>query len=73
MGYIHKWGSLWMIIPSVSTLKFVSVTSSMGVLLPLIRRILSSSVSAYHVRSSVIGLPHSRWYPPDPFICIRIS
>jgi hypothetical protein len=28
------------------------------------------SVSAYHVCSFVIGLPHSWWYPPDPFICL---
>jgi hypothetical protein len=31
------------------------------------------SVSAYHVCSSVIGLPHSGWYPPDTSICLRIS
>jgi hypothetical protein len=31
------------------------------------------SVSANHVCSSVIGLPHSGWYPPDPSICLRIS
>jgi hypothetical protein len=31
------------------------------------------SVSAYHVSSFVIGLPHSGWYPPDTSICLRIS
>ena len=31
------------------------------------------SVSAYHVSSFVIGLPHSGWYPPDPSDCLRIS
>ena len=31
------------------------------------------SVSAYHVSSFVVGLPHSGWYPPDPSICLRIS
>jgi hypothetical protein len=31
------------------------------------------SVSAYHVCSSVTGLPHLGWYPPDPSICLRIS
>jgi hypothetical protein len=31
------------------------------------------SVSTYHVYSFVIGLPHSRRYPPDPSICLRIS
>ena len=87
MGYIPKWGSLWMVISSVSTPHFVSVTPSMGVLLPLLRRFEEStlwssflrfmwfvncildianfwanihlSVSAYHVCSFVIGLPHS--------------
>jgi hypothetical protein len=87
MGWIPKWGSLWMAISSVSVLNLVSVTPSMGILFPLLRRIeistlwssfflnfmcftncilgiLSSwaniylSVSAYHVCSFVIGLPH---------------
>jgi hypothetical protein len=31
------------------------------------------SENSYHVCSFVIGLPHSGWYPPDPFICLRIS
>jgi hypothetical protein len=31
------------------------------------------SVSAYQVNSFVNGLPHSGWYPSDPFICLRIS
>jgi hypothetical protein len=30
-------------------------------------------VSAYHVSSFVIGLPHSGSYPPDLYICLRIS
>jgi hypothetical protein len=64
MGWIPKWGSLWMIVPSVCALNFVSVTSSMGILFPLLRRILSFwanihlSVSAYHVCPFVIGLLH---------------
>jgi hypothetical protein len=87
MGCIPKWGSLWMVVPSDSALNFVSVTPSMGVLFPILRRdkvstlwssfflsficfancilcILSFwanlhlSVSAYHVCSFVIGLPH---------------
>jgi hypothetical protein len=51
----------------------------MGILFPLLRRILSFwaniklSVSAYHVCSFVIGLPYSRWYPPDPSIYQSIS
>jgi hypothetical protein len=31
-GWIPKWGSLWIVIPSVSALNFVSVITSMGVL-----------------------------------------
>jgi hypothetical protein len=38
MGWIPEWGSLWMVLPSVSALKFVSVTPSMGILFPLLRR-----------------------------------
>jgi hypothetical protein len=66
MGWIPKWGSLWMVIPSVSAPHFVSVTPSMGILFPLLGRTLGFwanfhlSVSAYHVCSFVIGLPHSR-------------
>ena len=41
MGWIPKWGSLWMVISSVSAPNFVSVTPSMGILFPLLRRILS--------------------------------
>ena len=37
MGWIPRWGSLWMVIPSVSALNFVSVTPSMGILFPLLR------------------------------------
>jgi hypothetical protein len=78
-----------MVIPSVSALNFVSVTPSMDILFPILRRnevstlwssfflsfrcfancILGSlsfwvnihlSVSAYHMCSFVIGLPHSQ-------------
>jgi hypothetical protein len=89
IGWIPGWGSLWMVVlPSVSALNFVSVTPSMGILFPILRRkevstlwssfflsfmcfancvlgILSFwanihlSVSAYHMCSFVIGLPHS--------------
>ena len=87
MGWIPGWGSLWLILSSVSAQNFVSVAPSMGILFPILRRnevstfcssflsfmcfancILSSlsfwanihlSVSAYHVCSLVIGLPHS--------------
>jgi hypothetical protein len=65
MGWIPKCGSIWMVVPSVSAPNFVPVTPPMGILFPLLRRILSFwanihlSVSAYHVYSFVIGLPHS--------------
>jgi hypothetical protein len=85
---IPRWGSLWMVIFSVSASHFVSVTPSMGILFPFLRRFevftlwssfflrfmwsvncilgipnfwanIHLSVSAYHVCSFVIGLPHS--------------
>jgi hypothetical protein len=31
---IPKWGSLWMVLPSVSAPNFVSVTPSMGYFVP---------------------------------------
>jgi hypothetical protein len=86
--WIPRWGSLCMVLTSVSAPNFVSVTPYMGILFPILRRdklstlwssfclsfmcfancilgILSFwannhlSVSAYHVCSFVIGLPHS--------------
>jgi hypothetical protein len=33
-----EWGSLWMVIPSVFALNFVTVTLYMGILFPIIRR-----------------------------------
>jgi hypothetical protein len=38
MGWIPRWGSLWIVIHSVSALNFVSVTPSMGILFPILRR-----------------------------------
>jgi hypothetical protein len=38
MGWIPRWGSLWMVFPSISAPNFVSVTPSMGVLFPILRR-----------------------------------
>jgi hypothetical protein len=38
MGWIPRWSSLWMIIPSVSASHFVSVTPSMYILFSLLRR-----------------------------------
>jgi hypothetical protein len=36
MGWIPRWGSLWMVLSSVSALNFV--TPSMGVLFPILKR-----------------------------------
>ena len=36
--WIPRWGSLWMVLPSVSALNFVSVTPSMGILFSILRR-----------------------------------
>jgi hypothetical protein len=38
MGWIPGWGSLWMVHPFVSAPIFVSVTPSMGILFPILRR-----------------------------------
>jgi hypothetical protein len=38
MGWIPRWGSLWMVFPSVLALNFVSVTPSNGTLIPILRR-----------------------------------
>ena len=75
MGWIPKWDSLWMVIPSVSGLNFVSVTPSMDILFPLLSfwANIHLSVTEYHVCFLVTELPHSRWYPPYPSICLRIS
>jgi hypothetical protein len=79
MGWLPKWGNLWMVVPSVSASLFVSVTPSMGILFPLLRKILSFwanihiSVKAYHLCSFVIGLPPLGGYPPDPSIFLRIE
>jgi hypothetical protein len=38
MGWIPTWGSLWMVLSSVSSLNFISVNFSMGILFPILRR-----------------------------------
>ena len=38
MGWIPGWGSLWMVLPSISTPNFVSVSPSMGILFPILRK-----------------------------------
>jgi hypothetical protein len=44
MGCIPRCGRFWMVIPSVSAPKFVSVSPSMGILFPLLRRIKVSTL-----------------------------
>jgi hypothetical protein len=44
MGWIPRWDSLWKVIPSVSAPHFVSVTLSMGILFPFLRRIKVSTL-----------------------------
>ena len=44
MGWIPGWGSLWMILPSVSDPNFVSVTPSLGILFHILRRIEVSTL-----------------------------
>jgi hypothetical protein len=38
MGWIPGWGSLWMVHPFALAPKFFSVTASMGILFPILRR-----------------------------------
>jgi hypothetical protein len=49
MGWIPGWGSLWMVLPSVSAPNFVSVTLSMGILFPILRRNEVSTLLDFHV------------------------
>ena len=44
MEWIPRWNSLWMVLPSVFALHFVSVTPSMVILFPLLRRIEVSTL-----------------------------
>jgi hypothetical protein len=45
MGWILGYGSLQMVYPFVSTPNFVSVTPSMGILFPILRRGKVSALS----------------------------
>jgi hypothetical protein len=38
MGWTPGWGSLWMVLPSISAPNFVSITPSVGILFPILRR-----------------------------------
>ena len=44
MRWIPTWGSLWMVLPSVFALNFVSVTPSIGILFPQVRKIEVSTL-----------------------------
>ena len=44
LGWILMWGSLWIVILSVSAPHFVSIIPSMGILFPLLRRIKISTL-----------------------------
>jgi hypothetical protein len=44
IGWIPRWGSLWMVISSISASHFVSVTPFMGILFPLLRMIEVSTL-----------------------------
>ena len=74
MGWIPKWGSLWMVIPSVSALNFVSVTPYMGILFLL----LSSGCRAPRVTLDIkisAGAKNTRtgYFFLDYFTISRIS
>ena len=38
MEWINRWGSLWMVLSTISAPNFASVTPSMGILFPILRR-----------------------------------
>ena len=63
MGWIPRWGSVWMVILSVSAPNFVSETPSMGIFFPLLRRIevyiLWSSLflSFMFFANCILGIP----------------
>ena len=46
MSWICRWGSLCMVIPSVTALNFVSVPPSMAILFPLLRMIEGSTLQS---------------------------
>jgi hypothetical protein len=47
MGCFPRWDSLCLVIPSVSAPYFVSVTPSIGILFPLLRRIEVSTILVF--------------------------
>jgi hypothetical protein len=76
MGWIPRWGSLWMVIPSISSLNIVSVTPSMGVLFPILRRIKVSTLWSSFLLSFMcckLYLGYSKFLGKDPLISECIS
>jgi hypothetical protein len=55
MGWIPRWGSLWMIIPSVSAPHLFSVTPSMAILFPLLR------IGRPSIHTLVFLFPEFQW------------
>jgi hypothetical protein len=47
MDWILGWDSLWMVLPSISAPNFVSVTPSMGILFPILRRNEVSTLQSF--------------------------
>jgi hypothetical protein len=61
MGWIPRWGSLWMVHPFVSAPNFVSVTLSMGIFFPVLRRgevstLWSSFLSFMYFDNCILGI-----------------
>jgi hypothetical protein len=54
MGWIPRLGSLWVVIPKVSVLNFVSVTPIVGILFPKMKYIFVAVVVGRHKIWSVI-------------------
>jgi hypothetical protein len=62
IGWIPRWGSLWMVIPSVSASHFLSVTHSMSILFPLLRIEVSTLWSSLflsftYFANCILGIP----------------
>jgi hypothetical protein len=61
MGWIPKWGSLWMVIPSGSALNFVSVIPSIGILFKY-SCLLRGSASVWQRQKWMLTVIH--WMEP---------
>ena len=55
MGRMPRYGSLWIVIPSVSAPNFVSLTPSMGILFPFLRRIKDHTLAYIAIRIKTAG------------------